>query len=58
MLAPWSFCSLILKAIGPMHEEKILGNTPDSAYCLVLVLYLKVGIPLVKVDILQCFKYR
>jgi len=30
--------------IGLMHEEKILGNTPNNTYCLVLVLFFKVGI--------------
>jgi len=39
--------------IGPMHEEKILGNPPKNTYCLVLVLFLKVGIPLVKINIFQ-----
>jgi len=37
--------------IGPMHEEKFLGNPPNNTYCLVLVLFLKVGIPPVKINI-------
>jgi len=43
--------------IGPMHEETILGNTSNNTHCLVLVLFSKVGIPLVKINICQRFKY-
>jgi len=41
-----------------MHEENILGNTPNNTNCLVLKIILKVGIPLVKINIFQRFKYR
>jgi len=41
-----------------MYVEGILGNAPNDAHCLVLVLLLKVGIPLVKINIFQRFKYR
>jgi len=41
-----------------MHEEKILGNTPNNTNCLALVSFLKVGIPLLKIDIFQRFKYH
>jgi len=34
---------MIVMIIGPMHEEKLLGNTPTNTYCLVLVLFFKVG---------------
>jgi len=42
--------------IGPMHKEKILGNTPTNTTCLVLVFILKVGIPPLKINIFQRFK--
>jgi len=35
--------------IGPIHEEKILGNIPNKTNCLVLVLFFKVGIPVLTV---------
>jgi len=41
-----------------MHEEKFLGGPPNNTYCLVLFLFFKVGIPLVKINIFQRFKYR
>jgi len=49
--------SFVSRAIGPMHEEKILGNTHNNTHCLVLVSFLKVGIPLLKINTLQRFKY-
>jgi len=41
-----------------MHEGKILGNTPINTNCLVLVSFLKVGIPPMKINNFQRFKYR
>jgi len=37
--------------IGPMHEEKMLGNTPKIT--LASFSLLKVGIPQVKINIFQ-----
>jgi len=39
-----------------MHEEKILGNTPNNAHRLALVSFLKVGVPPLKVNVFQRFK--
>jgi len=44
--------------IGPMHEENILGNTPKIPIASFSFSLLKVGIPLVKINIFQRFKYR
>jgi len=51
-----SYGIINIKLIGPMHEEKILGNTkktPLASFSL-----LKVGIPLMKINIYQRFKYH
>jgi len=45
-------------SIGPMHEEKILGNTPKTPLAPFPPSLLKEGIPLVKINIFQRFKYR
>jgi len=41
-----------------MHEENILGNTPNNTNCPVLVSLSKVGIPPLKINTFQRFKYR
>jgi len=41
-----------------MHEDKNLGKYPKNTNCLVLVSFLKVGIPPLKMNIFQRFKYR
>jgi len=43
--------------ISPMYEESILGNTPKIPLASFSFSLLKVGIPLVKINISQCFKY-
>jgi len=39
------FPTKVIGPIGPVHEENILGNTPNYTNYLVLVSFLKVGIP-------------
>jgi len=43
--------------IGPTHEEQILGNTQKIPLASFSFSLLKVGIPLVKINICQRFKY-
>jgi len=43
-----SCTNTINTGIGPMHEEQILGNTPNNTHYLVLVLFFKVGIHTLK----------
>jgi len=49
---------LKFNTIGPMHEEKILENTPKIPVASFSFSWLGVGVPLVKVNIFQRFKYR
>jgi len=42
--------------LGPMHEEKILGSTPNNTHCLVLVSFLKAGFPPLVSMVLTAFE--
>jgi len=44
--------------IGPMHEEGVLGGTPKVPLASFSILFLRVGVPLVKISIFPRFKYR
>jgi len=54
----YSSCGPVFMVIGPMHEEKNLGDAPKIPLASFLFSLLKVGIPLVKINIFQRFKYR